>query len=415
VICKFESRSSTGLTEQLDANPTVAMAAELTGLDAYVEVAEVRLGKLAFPRTDRILGRCLREYGEWAQAEVDLLCDLLSPDGVALDIGAYIGTHTLAFARRLSGGRVHAFEPQPTFFSLLEHNVSANGLRGVSLHNVGLSDRRSATAVEAVDFAAEANFGGTRLGVPASGADTVTVQMRTLDEFDFERCDLLKIDVEGMEALVLAGARNTIERSHPVVYAECNSAEAGWPVIETMRRYEYDAYAFVPLAFNPGNFRGRSDNFLGEARELGLLFIPPLRRAAVTGVLARHQPLAPLGSLDDLVLALLRKPQYKVEVAACGRAATVLGTDFWLSEAEARQAAQLKIAFEQVQTLAWHRQEEIATLGQQLALTQTALEQTQALAIERFDRLQQSLGKLENLRRSWKARLMLVLTRGQRI
>jgi FkbM family methyltransferase len=388
----------------------VTEEAENPELNGLVEEADARFGRMAFLRTDAILGRCLRQYGEWAQAELDLMCDLLRPDGVALDVGAYIGTHTLAFARHTAGaGRVVAFEPQPVFFSLLRRNVVANGLTNVQLLNIALAERSREMMAQTANLALEGNFGGTSLATPRAGTNPAPVQARSLDDLSMEQCDLIKLDVEGMEALVLAGARNTIERYRPVVYAECNSADAGWPVVETMRAHEYDAYAFIPLAFNPDNFRGSSENFMGRARELGLLFVPALRRERYAQALTRHRPLAPLGSIDDLVLALLRKPQYKSEVVAHGRAAAVLGTDFWSAEAEAEQIAEIRARLEQTQAHALQ-------CTDQLARTQAALEQAQQLAWSRYREIEETRAlaiQVRALRRSWKARWALALSNGR--
>jgi FkbM family methyltransferase len=375
--------------------------AEKPGQDAPIEQAETRFGRMVFLRTDSILGRSLRQYGEWAQAEIDLLCDLLPADGVALDVGAYIGTHTLALARRAgAGGRVVAFEPHPAFFALLERNVTDNGLTNVSLCNFGLSDRSGVMTTSPVDPGLEGNFGGTRLdAATTAGAGAPTVRVRTLDELALARCDLIKMDVEGMEALVLAGAGRTIERHRPIVYAECNSVHAGWAVIERMLRSECDAYAFVPPAFNPDNFRGSRENFLEDAREVGLLFVPPSRRAGCAQALARHAPLAPLACLDDLALAMLRKPQYKNEVAARTRAARVLGTDFWFTSSE------LTAQRQRTTDLAG----QLAALSDQLARTQPALDEAQKLAIGRYEELAALRQEFAALRRTWVGRLAFAL------
>jgi hypothetical protein len=47
-----------------------------------------------------------------------------------------------------------------------------------------------------------------------------------LDEFNLPRCDLIKIDVEGMDMEVLAGAARLIERNHPIMLIEKIKADA---------------------------------------------------------------------------------------------------------------------------------------------------------------------------------------------
>mgnify|MGYP001589892754 CR=1 FL=1 len=96
---------------------------------------------------------------------------------VVMDIGAYIGDSSIAFARR--GATVHAFEPFPEYWTYLADNVRLNGLDGqVVLHKAGLADR---------DMPADAD--GIRL------VDAI----RYLDEHHIERVDILKLDCEGCE------------------------------------------------------------------------------------------------------------------------------------------------------------------------------------------------------------------------
>ena len=57
-----------------------------------------------------------------------------------VDVGAYVGDSTLAFARR--GARVHAFEPSVAFCGFIRRNLEANGMAArVVLHEVGLAER----------------------------------------------------------------------------------------------------------------------------------------------------------------------------------------------------------------------------------------------------------------------------------
>ncbi len=79
-----------------------------------------RYGLMLYNVHDSVVGRSLAKYGEWAQSELELLESWISPGDWVVDAGAYIGTHTLFFARQVtSKGRVFAIEPQRRAFQLL--------------------------------------------------------------------------------------------------------------------------------------------------------------------------------------------------------------------------------------------------------------------------------------------------------
>jgi hypothetical protein len=100
-----------------------------------------RHGVLSFFKNDTIISRSLREYGEWAQAEIEFLLDFIDSGDIALDVDAFIGTHTIAFAERVSArGNVFAFDPQPVFFEVLKKNIGQNMFSNVRLFKVALSD-----------------------------------------------------------------------------------------------------------------------------------------------------------------------------------------------------------------------------------------------------------------------------------
>src|SRR5262245_57768187 len=95
--------------------------------ESAIETQPCRYGVLSFFKNDTIISRSLKEYGEWAQAEIEVLLDFMGSGDIVLDIGAFIGTHTLAFAARVSDrGNVYAFEPQPVFFEVLKKNIGQN-------------------------------------------------------------------------------------------------------------------------------------------------------------------------------------------------------------------------------------------------------------------------------------------------
>jgi O-antigen biosynthesis protein len=310
-----------------------------------VETSACRYGLMSFFKNDTIVSRSLREYGEWAQAEIEFLLALVGSRDIVLDIGAFIGTHTLAFARRLNGGgEVYAFEPQPVFFEVLKKNVVQNGIANVKLFNAAVSEEVSQANVSELDVRNAGNFAGTSIcdGVCTSRGDHkhYTIDVMTVDQLAIDRCDLIKIDAENMEINILRGARQTLVAKRPVVFAECNSLQYGWPVVEFMKGQGYSTYLLNVPAYNTNNFRQIVDNFLTDGREAGLIFIPVERLSGVQDQLNQSQrlpSLIPVATLDDLGLGLIKKPQYKYEIMSKSAAARVLDVEFWANETEVQQ------------------------------------------------------------------------------
>lgn len=82
-----------------------------------------RYGPMTVPKEDAVIGRALALYGEWAQSEIDLIARFLKEGDTVLDVGACVGTHSLAFDNFVgTTGKVIAFEASPTNFALLSQN-----------------------------------------------------------------------------------------------------------------------------------------------------------------------------------------------------------------------------------------------------------------------------------------------------
>ncbi len=301
-----------------------------------------RYGIMTFFRNDIIISRCLREYGEWAQAEIDFLDLLIKPGTTVLDVGAYIGTHTLAFARKVGdAGRVYSFEPHPLHFELLQLNIEQNGLSNVTLVNQGVSDAAKDLAICATGAERTGNFASFSLlesdSCPDNRLPHRVVTLTTIDQLSLNDCALIKIDAENMELPILKGARRTLTRVRPIIFAECNSLQYSWPLVEFCKKKKYRSLLLNSPAYNPNNFRHNPANFLGHGREASLLLVPLERLNVVCDQLAdNYRSLVPIDTIDDLALGLLKKPQYKQEILSTRKAAKILGTTFWANEPELR-------------------------------------------------------------------------------
>lgn len=137
-------------------------------------------------------------------------------DGMLFDVGANHGSYT-RFLRRLSpGSRIHAFEPHPKTFAVLEQRV-AGPL--VTLVNMAVSD--SSGTMQLHDFAeadgsTQASLAQASVGLFDPNTVSHTVEATTIDAYmaqaGIDTIDLLKIDTEGFDINVLRGAKSALGR-----------------------------------------------------------------------------------------------------------------------------------------------------------------------------------------------------------
>lgn len=142
-------------------------------------------------------------------------CPLIPIGGVAVDAGAAIGDHTIAYLDRVGkNGTVYAFEPNPEMFECLKHNCP-----DAICHNLALGSKDEKASMVNDSQNAGASFierKANDIGFP--------VQVVSLDGFlNLPQLDFLKLDIEGMEVEALRGAWKTIMRCRPVIVTEVNS------------------------------------------------------------------------------------------------------------------------------------------------------------------------------------------------
>lgn len=142
----------------------------------------------------------------------------LSPGDVVVDVGANVGNHTL-FLACAAGAQVIAVEPDARLADAVRRSAALNGVEdAVEVHACAAGADEGEAVLGAAD---PANLGMRSLILePEAEGDRVPV--RTVDEIVGRRVvSLLKVDVEGFEPQVLDGARRTIRRSRPLIWAEC--------------------------------------------------------------------------------------------------------------------------------------------------------------------------------------------------
>jgi hypothetical protein len=107
-----------------------------------------------------------------------------------------------------------------------------------------------------------------------------------IDDLELPRCDLIKIDVEGMEPDVIAGARRTIERFRPVIYCENNTLDKTAGTIAAIGNLGYRAWWHISSYYNPDNFFGEKENLFARfVPESNMLCTPPNAKIVVEGLI----------------------------------------------------------------------------------------------------------------------------------
>ena len=221
------------------------------------------------------IGSAIYWAGHHSLPLVRFLREFLRPEMTLVDVGANIGEITLFAAKKLSRGRVLAFEPNPRIFEQLSRNVALNHLSNVELFHAGLYDEEGALPLyeQEAKYYGRPNDGMTSLYRSGRAQQTARVPLRRLDdvarECGLERVDLLKIDVEGAELMVLRGGENSIRKFRPVIVAEVSAthfARAGYAPKELFAYLEELDYDVRRLGDGTANVDGDCD-VVCKARE----------------------------------------------------------------------------------------------------------------------------------------------------
>lgn len=134
-----------------------------------------------------------------------------------IDIGACIGIFARPSAELFE--RVICFEPVAKNFEALQKNME--GYNNVELHPVGISDKTQIVKFEVQTLKCGHSKQVTEF-IPDPEFELYECSLVTLDEYNFDCVDWIKVDVEGFENVVLAGSINTIQQNRPWLLLEDN-------------------------------------------------------------------------------------------------------------------------------------------------------------------------------------------------
>lgn len=149
-------------------------------------------------------GRLTYQYGKYAAAK-----PFIKQMRTVIDIGAHIGLWSYFFAKDFDV--LAAFEPFELHQECWKKNME--GIENAALYKYALGE-------ESGHVMLETRTAGSSGDTQVKPGEKGNVEIRTLDSFNFQEVDFIKIDCEGFEEFVLRGGKDTLERCKPCVIVE---------------------------------------------------------------------------------------------------------------------------------------------------------------------------------------------------
>lgn len=233
-------------------------------------------GPIIINVNDTGVSKDIIDFGYWALDDIALIKALIDnslekKETITFyDVGANIGTYTLAVAKLYSPrAKIRAFEAQRNLYNMLCGTVAINGLiRNVYCHHNAVSNTDNETIEIALpDYDSPNNFGSLELIEPKNSDNrdmikphTEKIKTISIDSFE-EKIDFIKIDIEGMEDKALLGARKTIGAHKPICLVE---------VLKTDKEFVIDYF--------------RTLHYVGYLKAHDLIVIPIEQKFGITGL-----------------------------------------------------------------------------------------------------------------------------------
>lgn len=248
----------------------------MTRLDFYMQgkaqTPEVRIltitgdVRVACPSApNQITAYVLEEQQDWFEDEIRFMRAIIEPDCVFIDVGANFGVYTLSAARLSPRGRVWAYEPAGATAACLTRSIAENRFGNVELTQKAVSEQPGSGWLQ--------DLGAPELGMLGAAAGNVRpgepITMTTLDleqeTHGWRRVDIVKIDVEGHEASVVAGGQRFFSEHSPLVMLEVKAgASVDLGAVHRLVDLGYRCWRLVPglLCLAPQGPDAPMDNYL---------------------------------------------------------------------------------------------------------------------------------------------------------
>ncbi|GAA1306633.1 FkbM family methyltransferase [Saccharothrix xinjiangensis] len=217
------------------------------------------VGLLRLPSDDAFMLPLLSSNGVWEPGLSALIDEVVEPDGIFLDVGAYVGYQTVRMLSRFgAGGAVVAVEPCPSARALLKHNVEVNLPERVARQLVLVDAAAWESSGELVTQ--PALTGGVSVApVPEDAPEDVAKvratrldkELEAVPDLQGRKLSVVRVDAPGRGHRALAGLVRLLRRDRPHVFIEFSASATqgfGDDPVTVLKEFRIWGYDLVPVA-----------------------------------------------------------------------------------------------------------------------------------------------------------------------
>lgn len=241
-------------------------------------------------------------------------------DSVCIDVGANIGATAILLSKICPNGWVYAFEPSPVNAAFLRKNIARNEIENCTVIEAGVGHKLATLKFHSSAFGAGSHF-VSRGHVRPERLETTNVPVVTLDHFMSsrnapKRIDFIKIDAEGFEPAVIAGARRLMKDCRILTFMEFNT----WALYYGHR---FDPYAFISSIWDVFDiFNVEYDGSLtpvADVDALTFLCYNMTARGCVDDIIIRAKPGKSVPSFRQMTLDVSKSTYLRRLILSIGR------------------------------------------------------------------------------------------------
>ncbi len=212
--------------------------------------------------------------GRFERDVEEIMTKFIKKGSVFVDIGAHIGYFTLLGSMLVgSKGKVYAFEPTPSTFSLLKENCSI--YKNIILINNAVFSRKAKLILQdfGVAYSALNSFFPPRINKKIT-AKKIKVDAIDLDTYfsKIKKPDFIKIDAENTEYEIIRGMEGILRLKNPIICMEyggsVDTVGNNKKIVDFLQKLAYDIFSFE---------KGKIKKFIfmeNETRYRNLLCMP---------------------------------------------------------------------------------------------------------------------------------------------